>query len=451
MITLITPTCDRPEAFSLCEFWMSRQTYDGEIQWIVVDDGNTPVCTTQGQEYIRREPGSATQHSLKQNFLEGLKHSKGDKIFVIEDDDYYAPEYIETLANELNNYNLVGLKNHIFYYLSSRSWYNFPNYNSKNPKIPISHLCRTAFNSCLKDNIINIVSNISPGATYVDREIWTNIEHNKNFYNNKFNNLLSIGIKNMPGKSGPTHNQSRYCGLNKNYDIDMSYLKKIIGNDYLYYKKYFGNNYDDVIFYTCLFNKYDELPDTPYKNMYVITDGTGKIGSGWNIINADNPELGSRYYKFYSHELFPDKPTLYFDSNVSWKQNPLDLYKKMWNVSSNMSLIKHELSSTIQDEINLILLNKLDTQQNLNRDIIINNLTEPVYYGTILIRQPTPDVEKFNIQLWNEFKDGYKRDQILIPIFIKNVNYNVVDDISIWNKNPYLNWTKNHLVKRTQF
>ena len=86
MITLITPTCDRPEAFSLCEFWMSRQTYDGEIQWIVVDDGNTPVCTTQGQEYIRREPGLATQHSLRENFLEGLKHSKGDKIFVIEDD-----------------------------------------------------------------------------------------------------------------------------------------------------------------------------------------------------------------------------------------------------------------------------------------------------------------------------------------------------------------------------
>ena len=107
--------------------------------------------------------------------------------------------------------------------------------------------------------------------------------------------------------------------------------------------------------------------------------------------------------------------------------------------------------TTIQDEINLILLNKLDTQQNLNRDIITNNLTEPVYYGTILIRQPTPDIEKFNIQLWNEFKYGYKRDQILIPIFIKNVNYNVVDDISIWNKNPYLNWTKNHLVKRTQF
>ena len=283
------------------------------------------------------------------------------------------------------------------------------------------------------------------------KEIWTNIEHNKNFYNNKFNNLLSIGIKNMPGKSGPTHNQSRRCGFNKNYDIDMSYLKKIIGNDYLYYKKYFGNNYDDVIFYTCLFNAYDELPDTPYKNMYVITDGTGKIGSGWNIINADNPKLGSRYYKFHSHELFPDKPTLYFDSNVSWKQNPLDLYKKMWNVNSNMSLIKHELSGTIQDEINLILLNKLDTQQNLNRDIITNNLTEPVYYGTILIRQPTPDVEKFNIQLWNEFKYGYKRDQILIPIFIKNVNYNVVDDISIWSKNPYLNWTKNHLVKRTQF
>jgi len=42
-ITVITPTGDRPEAFALCERWMSQQTYTGQIQWIwkATDDLNS--------------------------------------------------------------------------------------------------------------------------------------------------------------------------------------------------------------------------------------------------------------------------------------------------------------------------------------------------------------------------------------------------------------------------
>lgn len=39
MMTLITPTGVRPKAWSICERLMARQTYDGPVQWVIVDDG----------------------------------------------------------------------------------------------------------------------------------------------------------------------------------------------------------------------------------------------------------------------------------------------------------------------------------------------------------------------------------------------------------------------------
>ena len=82
-ITLITPTCNRPEAFALCEYWMSRQTYSGEIQWIVVDDGTESICPTRGQSYIRRSPNTGNEHSLKDNLRDSLIHAQYDKILII--------------------------------------------------------------------------------------------------------------------------------------------------------------------------------------------------------------------------------------------------------------------------------------------------------------------------------------------------------------------------------
>ena len=39
MLTLLTATGCRPEAWALCERWMARQTYAGTVRWVIVDDG----------------------------------------------------------------------------------------------------------------------------------------------------------------------------------------------------------------------------------------------------------------------------------------------------------------------------------------------------------------------------------------------------------------------------
>ena len=47
-VTLITPTGYRPEAFGLCIEYVWRQTYNGPLQWIVVDDGH-PAMPFNGE------------------------------------------------------------------------------------------------------------------------------------------------------------------------------------------------------------------------------------------------------------------------------------------------------------------------------------------------------------------------------------------------------------------
>ena len=39
MLTLLTATGARPEAWAICEQLMARQTYAGPVRWVIVDDG----------------------------------------------------------------------------------------------------------------------------------------------------------------------------------------------------------------------------------------------------------------------------------------------------------------------------------------------------------------------------------------------------------------------------
>lgn len=38
-LTLLTATGERQEAFDLCQRWMQRQTFEGSVRWVIVDDG----------------------------------------------------------------------------------------------------------------------------------------------------------------------------------------------------------------------------------------------------------------------------------------------------------------------------------------------------------------------------------------------------------------------------
>src|SRR5687767_12331328 len=100
-VSLLTATRGRPEAFRLCERWAERQTFAGHIQWIVVDDGQRPTMCTMGQQYVRREPSLSRGCTLADNLLAAIPLIESDKIVFIEDDDWYAADYVEIVSRHL--------------------------------------------------------------------------------------------------------------------------------------------------------------------------------------------------------------------------------------------------------------------------------------------------------------------------------------------------------------
>ena len=141
MITAITPTGDRPEALALCRRWMAAQTLKPD-QWLIIDDGKIPANIDFGEsyiQYVRREPrADDPQHTLVVNVECALSYVLGDRIFFIEDDEYYAPEYIKTMNRQLDDYQLVGIGASKYYHLPTGGYVRHNNMNH-------ASLAQTAF------------------------------------------------------------------------------------------------------------------------------------------------------------------------------------------------------------------------------------------------------------------------------------------------------------------
>ncbi len=243
MISLITPTRDRPEAFTFCVQWMSRQTYQGAVQWIIVDDGDAPVNRDLWKNwplpawqifYKRRKPCDAA-NTLPQNMTAALPLVTGEKILIIEDDEYYSPRYIEEMSSQLDQVDLFGEGPARYYNVVDRHW--------RLPKEPAKHasFCRTGIRSKLLPHLHNAVEMAgSCGDPWIDlrlwglRELWIPEGTTKKILPDL---ILSIGIKGLPGRGG-LGTQHR-PGLFPYMDYDMAELTKWIGEDAKAYARFF--------------------------------------------------------------------------------------------------------------------------------------------------------------------------------------------------------------------
>jgi hypothetical protein len=219
MITLITPTGDRHISFKICEQWMSRQTIPYH-QWIVVDDGKVPTVPVQNQTYIRREPSSTGHRSLADNMLVALKAVKGDKIIIIEDDDYYSPNYLKTMSDWLNRSNIAGETKAIYYNIRDRYYYQ--NQNTKH-----ASFCNTGFT---EKNILPLTRICESHDSFLDIKFWHTAYGSKSLYNTQ--QKMCIGMKCMPGRMGIGGGHLRQI----TNDPLMIRLKTLIGDDYRVYE-----------------------------------------------------------------------------------------------------------------------------------------------------------------------------------------------------------------------
>lgn len=217
LVTLITPTGDRPEAFALCERWMRQQTYTGPTQWIVVDDGIEPTQCTMGQEYIREKP--LPYHSLCRNLRTAIPRIKGDCVLIIEDDDFYHPHYIATMTGRLQRADLVAEFGAKYYYLRHQS------FRHNHDKEHHGSLCRTGMNRVVIDTLRRCAQGSHPS---VDLRLWRQWRGSKFSWRDAAGTQsLCVGIKGVDGRQSYGWRPSK----NARPDPGLLTLRKWVGDE----------------------------------------------------------------------------------------------------------------------------------------------------------------------------------------------------------------------------
>lgn len=233
MIVLITPTGGRPEQFANCVKWMKNQTYEKSVFWIIVDDC-VPTTTTFDRwslgcywnvYHMYPTPawkvGMNTQgRNLKQalQLVKQLPVAEVKGIFIIEDDDYYSPDYLQVMTEKLEGFDAAGTVKTMYYNIPRKCYYRNNNVNH-------SSLFQIAF----KPNVIDILED-SCEDKFIDIKFCHNLKNLNLFASEKD---LSVGIKGLPGRAG--------IGIghrtNASYlpDPDLEQLKHLLGEDYKHY------------------------------------------------------------------------------------------------------------------------------------------------------------------------------------------------------------------------
>ena len=229
LITLITPTGDRPLAFALCQNWVRKQTMQS-YQWIVIDDGKIPMTPYVPMVYIRREPkANDPQCTLILNLMTALPLIEGKKIIIIEDDEYYAPKYVEEISARLDQHEVVGIGNTKYYHLFSGGYYRHRN-------IDHASLAQTAFRDSFLSEFKKIL-NTNIEIARIDRQIWRKLRGSGRgvIFIDDESDPLYLGIKGLPGRPGVIGHDpesSPYHRRNQCPDIFRGVLMEWIPEDY---------------------------------------------------------------------------------------------------------------------------------------------------------------------------------------------------------------------------
>jgi hypothetical protein len=222
-VTVVTPTGGRPEAFALCERWMARQDYRGEIQWIIVNDVGDYEATLNGDGRVVLEPeqlweGANSQH---RNLLLALDHIRFPKIVMVEDDDWYAPGYVSRMVALLEEAPLVGQIPTICYNVRWRAWLNYRN-------VKHASLCQTAF----REEVLPDFRRLCEERKFLDLALFRTAHERK---------LVSahdvVSIKGLPGREGvmPQH---RVWDPRFMKDQALTDLREFVGEDFERYESF---------------------------------------------------------------------------------------------------------------------------------------------------------------------------------------------------------------------
>lgn len=220
-IIAVTPTGDRPDTLELCAYYVGRQSVRPAM-WLVIDDGEKP-CNANGAEIIRREPQPDDPcHTLCLNMQLAMSMvDPDDKIIVFEDDDWYGPNYLATISDYLDEFDLAGQCGTYYYYYPDALLWGMGN---------LGHcsLYQTGFRARIMQTMVY------PDNFSLDLALWK-IDCRKCILPG--NPPLAIGMKGLPGRRGQSagHDKNR-----KQYKKDhgREWLRKTIGTDAKLYERF---------------------------------------------------------------------------------------------------------------------------------------------------------------------------------------------------------------------
>jgi glycosyltransferase involved in cell wall biosynthesis len=175
---------------------MARQQLRPD-QWIVIDDGQVPTKPIVKMiEYVRRRPlPREPRVTLSLNLLAGIDLIRGDLVFVIEDDDYYAPDYIANLATKLETHEVVGIGRARYYHILTGQYYRHTN-------TAHASLGETAFRKSIIPDL-RAVANVR--HDFIDMLLWPRVGERGFVFVDEDKNPLHCSIKAMPGRKGASH------------------------------------------------------------------------------------------------------------------------------------------------------------------------------------------------------------------------------------------------------
>lgn len=196
MLTLLTATGGRPHAWAICEKLMAAQTYTGQVRWVIVDDGpeEQPLNfkPTRGDwklEVYRPEPfWSQDKNTQARNLLTGLAViDSSENLVIIEDDDFYSNDWLETVEEQLKKAELVGETRARYYNVQTKTGREMHNMSH-------SSLCSTAMRGQAIDTFRSVCR---PGIQFIDHILWQAHANSHLFAGHRV-----VGIKGLPGRQG---------------------------------------------------------------------------------------------------------------------------------------------------------------------------------------------------------------------------------------------------------
>ena len=198
-----------------------------------------------------------------------------------------------------------------------------------------------------------------------------------------------------------------------------------------------------IVVYTALFGNYDDLKDPLYTDsrfdMVYFSEQEIPGLTDWvfrpPIRTFESFSMSNRYHKFFPHVIFKDEYdySLYIDSNLLIS-GPGFYEELIACIESNVSFGALALSNcyTSRQELALLYRKSIIPKKMYHETIEFLDQNNPGYldqkiHNSIIFRDHhLKSLSKFSDDWWQSYVDTCRRDQVLMPVFLKKHHIEIV-------------------------